>query len=59
MTAAPPDWKVTTGVPMASEAVKVRVTSFPALANVVFVLLEAILTLLSVGAVSSGSDVLK
>ena len=44
---------------MASDAVKVRVTSSPGLASVVVVLLEAILTLLSVGAVVSGNDVLK
>ena len=44
---------------MASEAVKVRDTSCPGLASVLVVLVEAILTLLSVGAVVSGRDVLK
>ena len=44
---------------MASEAVKVRVTSSPGLANVLVVLLEAILMPLSTGAVVSGNEVLK
>ena len=59
VTAAPPDLKVTTGVSMASEAVKVRVISSPGLANVLVVLLEAILMPLSTGAVVSGNEVLK
>ena len=44
---------------MASEAVKVMVTSSPGLASVLVVFSEAMLTLLSVGAVVSGNDVLK
>ena len=44
---------------MASEAVKVRVTSSPGLTSVFVVLLEAMLMPLSVGAVVSGNDVLK
>ena len=59
VTAAPPDLKVATGVSIASEAVKVMVTSSPGLASVLVVLSEAMLTLLSVGAVVSGNDVLK
>ena len=44
---------------MASEAVKVMVTSSPGLASVLVVFSEAMLTLVSVGAVVSGKDVLK
>ena len=51
--AAPPDWKVTTGVLIASLAVNVRVNTSSALAKVVVELLEAMLTELSVGAVVS------
>ena len=51
--AALPDWKVTTGVAIASEAVSVRVTTSSALAKVVVELLEVMLTELSVGAVVS------
>jgi hypothetical protein len=59
LIAEPPDWKVTAGVPIASEAVKVSVTLSLGLASVFIVLLEARLKLLSVGAVLSGNDVLK
>ena len=59
VTATPPDLKVTTGVSMVSEAVKVRVTLSPALAIVLLVLSEAIPTPLSDGAISSGGNVLK
>ena len=51
--ALPPDRKVTTGVIIVSDGVKLRVMISPALANVVVLLLEAMLTLLSVGAVVS------
>ena len=44
---------MTTGVPIASEAVKVRVTSSLALARVLVELSDVILTLLRVGAVVS------
>ena len=52
---APPELKVTTGVAIVSEAVKVRVTTSSALAKVVVELLEAMLTELSVGAVVSAA----
>ena len=51
--AALPDWKVTVGVAIVSFAVNVSVTTSPTLANVDVELLEAILTLLNVGAVVS------
>jgi hypothetical protein len=51
--AALPDWKVTTGVAIASEAVNVRVTISSAIAIVFVELFEAMLTELSVGAVPS------
>ena len=50
---APPELKVTTGVAIVSEAVKVRVTTSPAIARVDVELFEAMLTELSVGAVFS------
>ena len=49
----PPDWKVTVGVLIASDAVKVRVISSPAFASVEVLLSEAILTLPRVGTVVS------
>ena len=57
--AALPDWKVTTGVAIASEAVSVRVTTSSALAKVVVELLEAMLTELSVGAVPSYNQLIE
>ena len=51
--AALPDWNVTTGVAIVSLAVNVSVTTFDAFARVVVELLDAILTLLKVGAVLS------
>ena len=51
--AALPHWNVTVGVVIVSLAVKVSVTTSPAFANVVVELLDAILTLLNVGTVSS------
>ena len=51
--AAPPDWKVTTGVPIVSLAVRVKVTTSPSSANVDVELLEAIPTDVNVGTVSS------
>ena len=51
--AAPPDWNVTTGVAIVSLAVNVSVTTFDAFARVVVELLDAIPTLLNVGAVLS------
>ena len=59
VTAAPPDLKVTTGVSMASEAVNESIMLSPALAIVFVELLEAMPTLLSVGKVVSGNEVLK
>ena len=53
LIASPPDKKVTVGVAIASFAVNVSVTISPTFANVGVVLLEAILTLLRVGAVVS------
>ena len=53
MIAAPPHVKVTTGVPIGSFAVNVSVTSSPGFARVVVVLLDSMLTLDNVGAVSS------
>ena len=49
--AALPDWNVTTGVAIVSLAVNVSVTTFDAFARVVVELLDAIPTLLNVGAV--------
>ena len=46
--ALPPDRKVTTVFVIVSDAVKLRVMISPALANVVVLLLEAMVTLLSV-----------
>ena len=51
--AALPDWNVTTGVAIVSLAVNVSVTTFDAFARVVVELLDAIPTLLNVGAVLS------
>ena len=51
--AAPPDWKVTTGVPIVSLAVRVKVTTSPAAANVDVALLETIPTDVNVGTVPS------
>ena len=51
--AAPPERKVTTGVAIVSLAVNVSVTTFDAFARVVVELLDAIPTLLNVGAVLS------
>ena len=51
--AAPPDWKVTVGVPIVSLAVRVKVTISPAAANVDVALLETIPTAVNVGAVAS------
>ena len=51
--AAPPDWKVTVGVPIVSLAVRVKVTTSPAAANVDVALLEAIPTAVNVGTESS------
>jgi hypothetical protein len=51
--AAPPDWNVTTGVAIVSLAVNVSVTTSATLARVVVELLDAIPTLLKVGAVVS------
>ena len=51
--AAPPDWKVTTGVPIVSLAVRVKVTTSPSSANVDVELLEAIPTDVNVGTESS------
>ena len=51
--AALPDWNVTTGVAIVSLAVNVSVTTSATLARVVVELLDAILTLLNVGAVLS------
>ena len=48
-----PDWNVTTGVAIVSLAVNVSVTTSATLARVVVELLDAILTLLKVGAVLS------
>ena len=55
--AALPDWNVTTGVAIVSLAVNVSVTTFDAFERVVVELLDAILTLLKVGAVLSTVDV--
>jgi hypothetical protein len=51
--AAPPETKVTTGVAIVSLAVNVSVTTFDAFARVAVELLDAIPTLLNVGAVLS------
>ena len=51
--AAPPDLNVTTGVPIVSLAVSVRVITSPSFATVVMALFETMLTLLSVGVVVS------
>ena len=51
--AALPDWNVTTGVAIVSLAVNVSVTTSATLARVVVELLDAIPTLLNVGAVLS------
>ena len=51
--AALPDWNVTTGVAIVSLAVNVSVTTSATLARVVVELLDAIPTLLKVGAVLS------
>ena len=51
--AALPDWNVTTGVAIVALAVNVSVTTSATLARVVVELLDAIPTLLNVGAVVS------
>ena len=51
--AVPPDWNVTTGVVITSFAVNSNVTTLPVVASVGVALFEAMLTLLSVGAMAS------
>ena len=55
--AALPDWKVTTGVPIVSLAVNVRVTTSDTFASVVVELFDSIETLLNVGTVLSTVNV--
>lgn len=50
LTALPPDLKVTVGVEIASEAVKLKVTVSPVFALAVLELLDAMVTALKVGA---------
>ena len=48
-----PDWKVTTGATIASEAIIVSVTTSPMFPVVIVELFEAMLTLVRVGAIIS------